>query len=88
MIKLNYKNFEESFIEKVEGYLFHNPATDFVDENVTMNDLYLDDKGNIVYLYSWRSESYFDKDSYQTIYETSDEKYAILISREQIKQLK
>lgn len=88
MIKLNYKNFEESFIEKVEGYLFHNPATDFVDENVTMDDLYLDEKGNIVYLYSYKNTSYFDKDSYQTTYETSDEKYAILISREQIKQLK
>ena len=88
MIKLNYKNFEESFIEKVESYLFHNPATNFVDDSVTIDDLYLDDKGNIVYLYSWRSESHFDKDSYQTTYETTNEKYAILISRNQIKQLK
>ena len=89
MIKINYKNFEESFIEKVESYLYHNPATpDYTNDPITVDDLYLDEKGNIVYLYSAKIKSYFDKDSYQTTYETTDEKYAILISREQIKQLK
>jgi len=88
MIKINYKNFEESFVEKVEDYLLHNPTTDYADEKITLDDLYLNDQGNIVYLYSAKVKSYFDKDSYQTTYETTDEKYAILISREQIKQLK
>lgn len=88
MIKINYKNFEESFVEKVESYLSHNPATaDYSNEPITLDDLYLNDQGNIVYLYSAKVKSYFDKDSYQTTYETTDEKYAILISREQIKTL-
>lgn len=88
MIKINYKNFTEDFIEKVESYLYHNPATDYADEKITTDDLYLDDSGNIVYLYSAKVRNYFDKDSYQTTSETTGEKYAILISREQIKTLK
>lgn len=87
MIKLNYKNFEESFIEKVENHLTHNPATDWLDEPITMDDLYLDDNGDIVYLYSCKIHHHFDKDSYQTTYETSDEKYALFITRDQIKTL-
>lgn len=87
MIKLNYKNFQENFLEKVESYLEHNPVTDCIDNQITTDDLYLDDKGDIVYLYYWKTMSYFDKDSYQTTYETTDEKYAILITREQIKTL-
>ena len=39
MIKLNYKNFTEDFIEKVESYLYHNPATDHVDESITLDDV-------------------------------------------------
>lgn len=87
MIKLNYKNFQESFLEKVENYLENNPCTDYRDDVIETSDLYLDEGGNVVYLYSWKTTSYRDEDSHQTIDEVSNEKYAILITREQIKTL-
>ena len=87
MIKINYKNFTEKFIDKDQDYLDENPATDYSDTQIELNDLYLDDRGNIVYLYSARVKSYFDKDSYQTTNETTDEKYVILLTRDQIKTI-
>lgn len=88
MLQINRKNFQECVIEKLENYLEENPTYDFRDEIITIDDLYLDMDGSVIYMYKWRDTSYSDSETgHNTVHETSNEEYAKLLTREEFKKV-
>lgn len=86
MININYKNFEENVVETIQEYLDANPQYDQFDQGIIRSDLFMDDKGNVVYAYAWKTKSYTEEGhGFHSIGEDSDHKYAILLTREQLK---
>lgn len=86
MLKLNYKNFEQNVIETISEYLDANPQYDMFDDGILIHDLLMDANGNIVYAYSWKTKYHVEEGhGFHSIAETSDPKYAILLTREQLK---
>ncbi len=88
MLEINYKNFQPIVVETIQDYLDNNPTTDLFDKDIELDDLVLDNAGNVAYLFSYKNTSYCDAETgYNTVHETSNEKYAILIEREHLKEL-
>jgi hypothetical protein len=86
MININYKNFEEDVVATIQEYLDNNPQYDNFDQAILRSDLFMDDKGNVVYAYMWETETYpADGHISQTVAETTRPQYVILLTREQLK---
>jgi len=72
-------------IEALHSYLEQNPAYDVFENQITMDDLELDDEKNILYPYSWKTMSETnDSTGYNTVTEHYDIKYVLLLTKEQL----
>jgi hypothetical protein len=86
MTNINYKNYEENVVNTIQEYLDNNPQCDVFDQSIVRSDLFMDDKGNVVYAYAWKTKFHTEEGhGFHSIGEDSDHKYAILLTREQLK---
>lgn len=86
MLNINHKNFEQNVLETIAEYLDANPQYNMHDDGIVFGDLLMDSNGNIVYAYSWKTTHHTEEGhGFHSIAETSDPKYAILLTREQLK---
>lgn len=86
MLNINYKNFEENVVNTIQEYLDNNPQYDQFDQGIIRSDLFMNEDGDVVYAYSWKTKYHTEEGhGFLSVAEDSNHKYIILLTREQLK---
>lgn len=75
-------------LEAIHNYLQENPVYDRYEQPVEMDDLDVNENGDIGYCYSWKVRSECNESTgYNTVNEMYDEQYNILLTKHQLDKL-
>lgn len=88
-MKQAIKNLPIETVEIINQFLEEHPAYDRYEQPVEMDDLDIDEDGNIVYCYRWKTRTHIEEGhGFHTLVENYDEEYAFLLTKEQLEELK